>query len=281
MGSAMIGESSIGSWMTPVVRRLLWINGILYLVKFLTGLWDQRLWHYVALTPDLAFHEGMVWQFFTYMYVHFDLTHVLFNLFGLFMFGRDVEQVFGSARFFTYYTICGFGAALAACFAYPHSAIVGSSGAIYGVLLAFAILFPYRPVYLMFIPVPIQARWFIVFYGALDLMYSIEGGGNVAYVAHLGGLATGIIYFWVGRRFKNPFVSTPFPIQTDQPSLLSRWATSIRAKRQKRRDQEDRLTQAELDGILDKIAKSGMTSLTKQERLRLKNASADMRKRSE
>lgn len=274
MNSAIRGEYSVGSWMTPVVRRLLWANAILYLLKFLTGRWIS--WHPLALTPEMALHHGMVWQFFTYMYIHFDLMHVLFNLFGLFMFGRDVEQIFGGTRFFAYYTLCGLGAALVSCAAYPTGTILGASGAIYGVLLAFAVLFPYRPVYFLFVPVPIPAKWFIVVYGLIDLIYGMESGGSVAYMAHLGGLATGLLYFWFSGQLKFPFGARRQP--ASQPSFLGRLLARIRQSRDLRRSEEQRLSAAALDAILDKIAKSGMNGLTREERRRLKNASTELRK---
>ncbi|OGH60416.1 MAG: hypothetical protein A3G34_10275 [Candidatus Lindowbacteria bacterium RIFCSPLOWO2_12_FULL_62_27] len=274
MNNAIRGESGIGSWLTPVVRRLLWVNAILYLLKFLTTRWVP--WNLLALAPAQALEGGMVWQFFTYMYLHFDVMHVLFNLFGLFMFGPDVEQVMGSRKFFTYYTLCGFGAALLACIAYPNGIILGSSGALYGVLVAFAVLFPYRPVYLWFFPVPVQARWFIVIFGLIDLIYSIEGAGNVAHVAHLGGLATGLVFFWVTRK-----LAFNQRRESARPNAVVRWVSSVRQKYERRKSEKLRLSAAELDTLLDKIARSGMNSLTRTERERLKAASADLRKSRE
>lgn len=282
MNSAVRGEYSVGYWMTPVVRRLLWINSIVYLLQlFTTKLFSVQWipWDYFALSRELTVQHGMVWQFFTYMYLHANLTHLLLNMWGLMMFGRDVEQVFGSARFFIYYTLCGFGGALASCAAYPNTFVIGASGAIFGVLVAFAVLFPYRPVAFIFIPVPFPAWMFVAVYGAINLIYSLEGGGGVAYMAHVGGLGSGLLYFWLTGQMKFPFGARLAP--ASQPSAISRWMTSVRQKIDTRRAEERRLTAAELDTLLDKIAKSGMNSLTRAERRRLKNASAELRKGKE
>ncbi len=281
MNNAIRGEFSVGYWMTPVVRRLLGINVVVYLLYlFTTKLFSVEWipWEYLALSRQGAVQHGMVWQFITYMYLHANLTHLLVNLLGLVMFGRDVEQVFGSVRFFTYYTLCGFGAGVASCVAYPNP-VIGASGALFGVLLAFAALFPYRPVYLLFVPVPFPAWMFVALYGLIDLIYSIEGGGTIAYMAHIGGLVTGLFYFWLTGQMKFPFGAKLAP--ASRPSTLSRWVTSVRQKIDRRRAEERRLTAAELDAILDKIAKSGMNSLTRAERSRLKNASAELRKGKE
>lgn len=272
MNYAVGGGSSTGAWTTPIVRRLMWANGLIFLLRLFTA--QVLPWDYVLLMPDLALQQGRVWTLATYMYVHFDLMHLLTNLLGLWIFGPDVERVFGSRRFFFYYTFCGFGAALTACVAYPHGMILGASGAIYGVLLGFAVLFPYRPVYLFGVA-PIEARWLAVMYGVIDLVGGIQGGGNVAHLAHLGGLATGFLIFAMSGKIHLPMIGRK---SLSTPSFLSRWFKSFRQKRERRQIERHRLSAAELDAILDKIAKSGMNSLTRQERDRLKSASAEMRR---
>lgn len=272
MNNAIYGGSSTGSWTTPVVRVILGINGVVFLLSFLTGRWIS--WRYALLSPEMLLHQGCVWQLFTYMYVHFDLMHTVANMLGLWIFGPDVERIFGGRRFFIYYTFCGVGAALTACAFYPHGSIIGASGAIYGVLLAFAVLFPHRPLYLFGVA-PIEARWLAVMYGVIDLVGGIQGIDNTAHFAHLGGLAAGILVFAMAGKISLPFIGRRNP---SQPSIVSRWIKSRLQKREVRRKEQVRLSEAELDAILDKIAKSGMNSLTHQERERLKNASAYMRR---
>lgn len=279
MNYAVSGGSSTGSWTTPMVRGLLWANGIMFLARLFTAKWLP--WDSVLLVPADAVGRLHLWQVFTYMYIHIDLMHLLANLFGLFIFGPDVERLFGPRRFFYYYTACGFGAALTACVAYPHGTILGASGAIYGVLLAFALLFPYRPVYLFGVA-PIEARWLAVMYGVIDLVGGIQGGGGVAHLAHLGGLGTGLLIFILMGQMKisigNAGVSSA---RSAGPSLIRRWTDKVQNKVDQRKAEKKRMTAEELDAILDKIAKSGMSSLTKSERSMLKSASSEMRKPGE
>lgn len=277
MKFALDGGSSTDSWTTPVVRRLLWINGIVFLLRFITARWVPG-WSYVPLTPSAMFEHGYVWQVFTYMYDHHDVFHLVSNLFGLYVFGPDVERVMGPRRFFAYYTTCGLGAAITACVGYPNGIILGASGAFYGILLAFAVLFPYRPV-LIFFMAPIEARWLAIIYGLIDVFGGLQGTSGVAHFAHLGGLATGLLIFLLSGHLRIPLFSNVVPeSRSSRPSTFSKFATSIKDKVEKRRREKKKMSAQELDIILDKISKSGMNSLTREERSRLKSASTEMRK---
>lgn len=149
----------------------------------------------------------MPWQVLTYAFVHANLPHLLFNMFGVFMFGSDVERVWGSRRYLTYYLVCALSAAaaqlLVASLTGAQYPTVGASGALFGLLLAFATLFPNRTVMLLIPPIPMRAPVFVVLYGALELVLGVTGTqAGVAHFAHLGGLAGGFLFmrFWRGWR---------------------------------------------------------------------------------
>ena len=162
-----------------------------------------------ALWPLGAAHAGGAsfapWQLVTYAFLHGGLTHLLFNMFALYMFGGAIEQVFGTRRYFTYYVVCAVSAALTQLvFAlvtggvYP---VVGASGAVFGLLLAYAMYFPNNRVMLIFPPIPMQARTFVFLYAALELFLGVTGTQEgVAHFAHLGGMVGAGIMIWSWRR---------------------------------------------------------------------------------
>lgn len=195
----MIGPGYI----TPIVKNLLIINALLFLATWVSG---GILYPYLALFPPG--HEAFQpYQFITYMFMHGGLGHIFFNMFGLWMFGSDVEQYWGPKKFLTFYLATGIGAALIylAVDLLRGAALgtmVGASGALMGVLAAFGFMFPNRQLMLIFFPVPIKAKYFVMLYGAIDLYAGLRGspGDNVAHFAHLGGLLTGLIFLLVWRQ---------------------------------------------------------------------------------
>ena len=153
-----------------------------------------------------------LWQLLSYGFLHGSLMHLLFNMLGLWMLGRDVEDAFGSRRFLQYYLISVCAAALvqlavAYALQWPPFPTVGASGGVFGVLLAFGMLFPRRRVMLLIPPIPMQARTFVMLYGALELILGVTGSeSGVAHFAHLGGLAGGyvMIRYWRARGLIGP-----------------------------------------------------------------------------
>lgn len=237
--------SNIWRNLPPVTKNLLIINliiwGALNLASPLTAnrIIDAGALHYFTSEQFLPS------QLITYMFMHESFTHLFFNMFALFMFGGIIEHVMGSKRFLFYYLSCGIGAALiqegvfaimishyAGDFSIseiqpgmmvPASQIgnlqkaltliniptIGASGAIYGILLAFGFIFPRRPIYLLFIPVPIQARWMVIGYGAIELLQAMNNnaGDNVAHLAHLGGMifGLGMLLWWRHKKVINVY----------------------------------------------------------------------------
>ena len=146
----------------------------------------------------------MPWQLLSYAFVHAGLPHLLFNMFGVYMFGSDVERVWGGRRYLSFYLICALSAAalqlVVAGLAGATYPTVGASGAVFGLLLAFARLFPNRVVVPLFPPIPMRAPVFVAVYGALELVLGVTGTQEgVAHFAHLGGLAGGYLFMRFGR----------------------------------------------------------------------------------
>ncbi|MCH9693411.1 MAG: rhomboid family intramembrane serine protease [Gammaproteobacteria bacterium] len=157
-----------------------------------------------ATVPQSPFE---VWQLLTYAFMHGDLTHIAFNMFGLWMFGQDLERLWGTQRFLTYFIVCAVGAGIIQLLVaawqgglYP---TVGASGGLFGILLAYGLTFPNRTVMLMFPPIPMKAKTFVVVFGVFELFMGLSGAApGVANFAHLGGMLFGflMLQYWGRRR---------------------------------------------------------------------------------
>lgn len=184
--------------MTPAVKLLILTNVVVFVINMIVGdMMTLRL----GLSPQAVFEQFALWQPFTYMFLHSTSSfgHILFNMLGLWMIGTDLERTWGTRFFTKYYFITGLGAGatslLLALFSdtFYYSVTVGASGAIYGLLLAFAMYFPHRQLILLIFPVP--ARIAVAILGAIAFFSAMGGpGGGVAHSAHLGGLVVGYLY---------------------------------------------------------------------------------------
>ena len=200
---------------TPVVYNLLIANVVAYLATMLLD--TNQMYALFALFPiGSPFFE--VWQPITYMFLHGDFSHIFFNMFALWMFGRGLEMEMGSKRFFIYYFTCGIGAALVqlgmaevdimnmeshgAIWNYMLTPTVGASGAVFGLLLAFGMMHPNATIMLLIPPIPMKAKWFVVIYGIIELLLIIfQAQDGIAHFAHLGGMFWGwlLMLFWQRR----------------------------------------------------------------------------------
>ncbi len=236
----------------------------------------------------------MPWQLVTYMFMHGGFWHLFLNMFALWMFGMELENIWGSKKFLAYYMMCGIGAGLANLFLSPlFSAVqaptVGASGSIYGVLVAFGMMFPNRPIFIYFL-FPIKAKYFVVIYMIIELL-SVGSNSGIAHVAHLGGGLVGFLYIWITN---NTNISSIFRFP-DKPRPKQKTSSSnvYRSKYYEKyntgsesddvsdadyyveneKKEEDKALQEKIDDILDKISKDGYKSLTDEEKRILFEAS--------
>lgn len=186
----------------PVIKNLLIINLIFFLATLVLesrGLYV--ITNALALNP-IGSGRFQLWQPITYMFMHANFSHLFFNMFALWMFGYVLENYWGSRRFLFYYFICGIGAAACNLLVPGWHFTVGASGAVYGILLAFGMMFPNERIYLYFI-MPIKAKWFVIGYAVLELMEGLTMADGIAHFAHLGGMLFGLLLILYWR--KHPF----------------------------------------------------------------------------
>lgn len=200
-------NSPLMGGITPAVKWLLIVNTAIFLLSFLSRTLDVNLVMAFGLTPSSVLHLA-VWQLFTYMFLHSTagFTHILFNMLALWMFGVPLESVWGSRRFLRFYFFCGIGAGVTVVVlnyllpgGRPGIPTIGASGALYGLLLAFGLIFPDARI-LFFFLFPIQARVYVWIMAGILLLTTLSSGmgGTVSNVAHLGGMACGWIYLRMG-----------------------------------------------------------------------------------
>ena len=184
---------SFGYGLTPVIKKLVIVMGAVFLLQMVVS---GRINLYLGLVPILVWKKFFLWQLGTYIFLHGGISHILFNLLALWMFGGELESNWGSRKFLFYFFFCGIGAGICTVAFSPYQFIpvIGASGAIYGILLAYGWLFPNRLIYIYFL-FPIPAKYLVIIYGLLELYSSMEGtGGGIAHLTHLGGLFFGLIY---------------------------------------------------------------------------------------
>ncbi|MCD5390692.1 rhomboid family intramembrane serine protease [candidate division NPL-UPA2 bacterium] len=253
-----------GPSLTRAVKSLILINAGVFLLQLILKFSDleRGFTHFFGLVPVLVSEKSMLWQFFTYMFLHGGLFHILFNMLTLWMFGSDLEREWGRKEFLRYYFITGVGAGILYYFSAMRSAIpaIGASGAIFGVLVAYALTFPERRItlFLFFIlPVTMKARHLILFFGGLQLLALLHYGrtSGIAHFAHLGGMLVGYLYLRGWRR-------TGYGLSGWTADLRFRLSQSLIRRRAKRRED----LEEDVDSILDKISREGMRSLTRRER---------------
>lgn len=239
--------------MTPAVKWLLIINvGVFILQNLFRGPYLLVL----GLVPASVLGEGYLWQLVTYMFLHGNFLHILFNMLFLWMMGSELERYWGSREFLKYYLITGTGAGLINVLVQPSSTIptIGASGAIFGLIIAFALTFPERELLLYFV-IRIKAKHFAVLVGLLELLaLLLMPGAPIARFAHLGGLLVGFVYLRRDRII----------------GMISKRASGVQdrlADAADRRELERRIRiQEEINRILDKINSEGIHTLTERER---------------
>jgi membrane associated rhomboid family serine protease len=285
----------------PVIKYLLISNVAIFIIQyfifagFSVGGVPLSVFFlkYFALNPiGSTVFTFYPWQLFTYLFMHGGFWHLFLNMLALWMFGMELENIWGSKKFFAYYIMCGVGAGLATILLTPlvttiNLPTVGASGSIYGILVAFGMLFPNREIFLYFL-FPIKAKYFVIIYMLIEL-FSVGNNSGIAHFAHLGGGLIGFVYLLLTRnniqdlfRFdKKPKVTIKRPTNIYRNKYYEKYnAGSAGNPNNDISDAEyysssgsDDITQERIDEILDKIGKDGYQNLSEEEKKILFEAS--------
>ena len=276
--------------MTRWVRRLLVANLLVFLIQK-TLLVDPSFLKAFGFEPLFAWVRP--WTFVTYMFLHVNMPHLVFNMLALFMFGPSVEDKMGGRMFLLFYLLCGLGGAALSFLLMqwvPVGLILGASGAILGVTVAFAWYWPNHQVFVFPLPDPIPAKWLVTFLVGFDLVLAWAGAltrsgvsDGVAHLAHLGGVATALLYLkaeqWraTHKEGRQRQMSESSVLVSQPPRASRQGGVPPSAQRTKARGDTDPRANAEIDRVLDKIIASGVESLTPAERKFLTEISRRMR----
>jgi membrane associated rhomboid family serine protease len=296
--------------LTPAVTLLVALNLVVFAAQFLVdtarGYNFGPMMYWLSFIPNFAF-KGQIWRFITYMFMHGGFWHIAMNMFVLWMFGPRIEEIWGRRTFLIYYFVCGIGAALTyGAFSLvglqADVPMIGASGAIFGLLLAFGVTYPDAIIYIFFI-LPLRAKYAVMLFGLIELMSVPRANSQTAHLAHLGGMLFGYLFLlWAtgGRLGRIPRVPRfggshrPRTAGYDRSArtgggltdLLHSWRTRMRIKvvdgQRSRgaagpstggngalsRDDRERV-----DRILEKISREGLKSLTSEEQELLRRAS--------
>ncbi|MDR0306644.1 MAG: rhomboid family intramembrane serine protease [Chitinispirillales bacterium] len=265
----MRGYSGSGYFnISPAVKGLIIANVVLFIFQMLPRV-GPFVTAWGALSPIDTFLHMQFWRLFSYMFLHStqQLFHILFNMLALWWFGAELEEIWGRRKFLTFYFICGVGAGLFSILnliTNPYVLVIGASGAVLGVLTAYAHYYPNRQVLLFFI-IPVKVRTLVIGYAVLSVfMVSFQAGGTISHLTHLGGIAVAWVYLRYASR-----------VEAVINRHIYSWETKKQRAKAARALNRKRYFEQEIDPILDKIAKNGMDSLTKAEKKILKKASKD------
>ncbi len=236
-----------------MVMKLILANAVVFLVQQVAR---PIMGEFFALRPAAVISDFYLWQPVTYMFLHGDFMHLFFNMLILFFFGPPLEQMWGGATFLRYYLLCGIGGAALSMLLAFNSAVVGASGAIFGLYLAYGVMFPNNYVYLYFL-FPVKAKYLVAGLAVFQLLAGLSGPSGIAYFAHLGGMATGALFFrdhlfrssaaWRTRRKFNSMTQ-------------DKW-NKMKQERSERREEDE---SAVVDSILDKISAKEKLTPTEQ-----------------
>lgn len=251
-----------GGGVTSAIKILIVANVAIFFLESFLEL-ESLFNKFFGLVPKYTWSKLYIWQPFTYMFLHGGIWHLFINMLVLWMFGSEIERYWGRKEFLGYYFITGVGSGiLTALFSLDSTIpVVGASGAVYGVLLAYGLMFPNRIIYLYFL-IPVKVKYFVIFIGGVAFVSSLSGGAStVSHLTHLSGMVIGFIYMKSNVKISNLSGS------------LSKFKIKQQVKRAERTRRSYDTVMHEVDIILDRINEVGYENLTEDEKQRLEEAS--------
>jgi membrane associated rhomboid family serine protease len=249
---------------TDAIKILVSVNFGIFLLQTIART-EGMFFPLFGLVPKLVWSEFMLWQPFTYLFFHGSIWHVLINMFVLWMFGSELERLWGKKHFLKFYFVTGVGAGLVTMIFGLNSMtpIVGASGAVYGVLLAYGLTYPNRTVYLYGI-IPIKSLWFVIGIGVIAFMSSFDNVSQISHLTHLSGMLIGYLMLKRPVRFNDLWFT------------IRKRTLEYKIKHEEKKVSQHQEIEREIDSILDKINREGFDSLTSEEHDRLYKGSRSL-----
>ena len=249
---------------TDAIKILVSVNFGIFLLQTVART-EGLFFPLFGLVPKLVWSEFMIWQPFTYLFFHGGIWHLLINMFVLWMFGSELERLWGKEHFLKFYFVTGVGAGLVTMIFGLNSMtpIVGASGAVYGVLLAYGLTYPNRTVYLYGI-IPIKSLWFVIGIGVIAFMSSFDNVSQISHLTHLSGMMIGYLMLKRPVRFNDLWFT------------IRKRTLEYKIKHEEKKVTQHQAIEREIDRILDKINREGFESLTEEEHDRLYKGSQSL-----
>ena len=249
---------------TDAIKILVSVNFGIFLLQTVART-EGLFFPLFGLVPKMVWSEFMIWQPFTYLFFHGGIWHVLINMFVLWMFGSELERIWGKGHFLKFYFVTGVGAGLVTMIFGLNSMtpIVGASGAVYGVLLAYGLTYPNRTVYLYGI-IPIKSLWFVIGIGVIAFMSSFDNVSQISHLTHLSGMVIGYLMLKRPVRFNDLWFT------------IRKRTLEYKIKHEEKKVTQHQEIERGIDRILDKINREGFDSLTEEEHDRLYKGSQSL-----
>lgn len=259
-----------GGALPPAIKNIMFINGVIFLMQLLNPGLANALFYWFALNPYRFVFEFQIWQIVTYMFLHGGFMHVFFNMFILWMFGAELEREWGTRAFLKYYFITGIGAGLTVVLVSSASTI-GASGAVYGIMIAFALRYPDA---MIIFPFPVKVKYYMGFLLLFSLFATMGPNmDGIAHGAHLGGMLVGLIYL------KYPLIFSKIKSLLSRTNYSNVLRKNTSSKMHYTEGGEDKTAyyRRKIDELLDKINRVGYLNLTDEEKKLLEEGSKYLR----
>ena len=249
---------------TDAIKILVSVNFGIFLLQTMART-EGLFFPLFGLVPKMVWSEFMLWQPFTYLFFHGGVWHVLINMFVLWMFGSELERLWGKERFLKFYFVTGVGAGLVTMLFGLNSMtpIVGASGAVYGILLAYGLTYPNRTVYLYGI-IPIKSLWFVIGIGTIAFMSSFDNVSQISHLTHLTGMVIGYLMLKRPVRLYDLWFS------------IRKRILEYKIQLEEKKTSHQQEIERNIDSILDKINREGFDSLTEEEHDKLYKGSQSL-----
>ena len=257
---------------TDAIKILVSVNFCIYILQSVSGKEDV-FFRLFGLVPSTFMSDLMLWQPFTYMFFHapfyssVGISHILLNMLGLWVFGRELEQAWGKTKFLRYYFITGIGSGLITYFFQMGSdnPVIGASGAVYGILLAYGISYPNRMLYIWGL-IPVRSMWLVIIMGSIAFFGLLGNADGISHVTHISGMVIGYVLLKKKWRWRDIWFA------------IRKKTIEFQVQRYEEKSIKNKMLQKDIDVILEKIQKVGFIGLSDREQSKLYEASKTMSK---